>query len=105
MAFSNKQGREYQSRRERGHRTTKFPKGYDRRSMPIICGLIDADGNECPNKTSSYGLCDEHKEEEIESSAGSDPPRRCDGTHSQPVPVLVHACPAHWSGQASDNSR
>ena len=50
MAFSNKQGREYQSRRERGYRTTKFPKGYDKWGMPIICGLIDADGNERPNK-------------------------------------------------------
>ena len=63
MAFSYKQGREYQSRRERGYRTTKFPKGYDRWGMPIICGLIDADGTECLNKTSSYGLCDEHQEE------------------------------------------
>ena len=45
MAFSYKQGREYQSRFERGYRTTKYSKGYDRWGMPIICGLIDADGN------------------------------------------------------------
>ena len=63
MAFSRKQGREYRSRRERGYRTTKFPAGYDRWGMPIICGYIDADGNECLEKTSSYGLCDEHRQE------------------------------------------
>ena len=63
MAFSNKQGREYQSRRERGYKPTKYSKGYDRWGMPIICGLIDADGNECLTKTFSYGLCDKHQEE------------------------------------------
>ena len=63
MAFSYKQGREYQSRFERGYRTTKYSKGYDRWGMPIICGLRDSNGNECLNKTSSYGLCDKHQEE------------------------------------------
>ena len=62
MAYSKKTGREYQSRRERGYRVTKYPKGYDRWGMPTICGLIDADGNECLND-SIYGLCDDHKEE------------------------------------------
>jgi hypothetical protein len=64
MAYSKKTGREYQSRRERGYRIPKSPKGYDRLWMPTVCGLIDADGNECLND-SVYGLCDEHYEERM----------------------------------------
>ncbi len=62
MAFSKKVSREARSRRQRGYKVTKHPYGFDRWHMPIICGLVDADGNECPN-TSSYGLCDKHSEE------------------------------------------
>ncbi len=63
MAFPKKVSREARRRRNRGYKVTKHPYGFDRWYMPIVCGLVDADGNECPNKTSSYGLCDKHKEE------------------------------------------
>ena len=63
MAYSRKNGKGSRNRQFPESRPTKYPKGYDRWGMPIICGLIDADGQECLNKTSSYGLCDEHKEE------------------------------------------
>jgi len=62
MVFPKKSSREARSRRDRGYKATKHPYGFDRWYMPIICGLVDADGNECPN-TLSYGLCDKHKEE------------------------------------------
>ncbi len=63
MAFSRKTGREYQSRQDRGLRPTKYPEGYDRFGMPIICGLLDDEGNECQTVVSLYGLCDAHEEE------------------------------------------
>ena len=63
MAFPKKVSREARSRRNRGYKPTKHPYGFDRWWFPTICGLVDADGNECPNKTSSYGLCDEHREQ------------------------------------------
>lgn len=67
MAISKKTGREYQSRRERGHRVTKYPKGYDQWGMPIICGVPDADGNECLNTTSSSGCSTSTKRSEPRS--------------------------------------
>jgi len=63
MSHTNRRRRGLQKRQNLGYKPPKYPKGYDRWGMPIICGLIDADGNECLNKTSSYGLCDEHREE------------------------------------------
>ena len=61
MAFSSKDG--FHSRRKRGYKPTKYPKGWDRRGMPIICGIVDEDGNECLNE-SFYGRCDMHREEQ-----------------------------------------
>ena len=63
MAYSRKNGRGSRNRQNLGYKPPKYGKGRDRWGMPIICGLRDADGNECLNKTSSYGLCDEHREE------------------------------------------
>jgi len=63
MAYRPKNGRGYRNRQFPESRPTKYPKGYDRWGMPIVCGLIEADGKECLNKTSSYGLCDEHRAE------------------------------------------
>ena len=63
MAYSPKNGRGSRNRQFPESRPIKYPKGYDRWGMPIICGLRDADGKECLNKTSSYGLCDQHREE------------------------------------------
>ena len=63
MAYSPKNGRGTQKRQNLGYKPPKYGKGRDRWGMPIICGLPDAAGKECPNKTSSYGLCYEHREE------------------------------------------
>lgn len=59
MATSRKTGREYQSRREREYKPvertykpTKYPQGFDTWGQPIICGVRDADGNECPRRVS-----------------------------------------------------
>ncbi len=71
MAFSYKTAREYQGRRERGYKTTKFPKGYDRWGMPIICGLIDADGNESLTRPRATGCAMSTRRSGIASWAGS----------------------------------
>ena len=65
MAYTPKNGRGYRNRQFPESRPTKYPKGYDRWGMPIICGLIDDEGNECQTVVSLYGLCDPHYEERM----------------------------------------
>lgn len=73
MATSKRTGGDYTSRRERGYRVTKYPKGYDRRGYPIICGLLDSNGNECSQPSrDGWGLCDHHWEERQRQLAGKE---------------------------------
>ena len=71
MATSKRTGQQYYSRRERGYRVTKFPKGYDRWGYPIICGVLCSDGTECPNPSwSGWRRCEYHQEEHDRHLAG-----------------------------------
>ena len=64
MAKSKKSEFGVYSRRERGYRTEKPRKGFDRWGYPIICGVRCSDGTECPNPSSlGWGRCDYHQEE------------------------------------------
>ena len=63
MAYSKR--RDFQTRRQRGYRIEKSPKGFDRFGMPIICGFRDQDGKECQNRVSLYGHCDDHYEQRM----------------------------------------
>lgn len=62
MAKSKKTGQDYQSRREAGYRTAKYPKGFNSRGYPTGCDVIDLEGNKCPDRT-SLGICEYHREE------------------------------------------
>ena len=78
MAISKANGREYESRREKGYRPDKrpykptpYPKGYDRLGQPNTCGFRDPEtGKECPEPNfEHYVRCEHHQtlhEEELE---------------------------------------
>jgi len=62
VAKSKKTSQDYQSRREAGYRTAKYPKGFNSRGYPTGCDVIDLEGNKCPDRT-SLGICEYHREE------------------------------------------
>jgi hypothetical protein len=68
MATSKKSGDgEFYSRRRRGYRTQKFPKGFNRWGSPIHCGIREVPGGaECGAKAEYLGMCDHHADQRIE---------------------------------------
>lgn len=87
MAISKANGREYESRRERGYKpqkraykAEKYPKGYDRWGVPLICGHIDPEtGEECPKPRGDYHQrCDYHQELHEKELQGYDLMNRAD---------------------------
>ena len=62
MATSKKAGDgEFYSRRKRGARPTKYPKGFDRWGYPTTCGVVVDAGKECPDTSFMvWGPCQRH---------------------------------------------